>query len=154
MYDVIISSLQRQEKGLELLQELLRIEYKTICERKMTLVSHQEFSIQELIRQLVEEKDLVIRLLQGVPLREYAKGLPEDLQTPLFEKMEVLDKREQETSRQAGRNSQLVLALLDQNSKSMKTLFKEAVPEVALVYGRRGAMNPIPTQGALISGRL
>lgn len=154
MYDVILASLHRQEKGLELLYTLLRQEYRNICDRKMTLVSHQEFAIQELIRQLVEEKEFIIRLLKGIPLATYAESLSEEARTPLLERLGRLDVAEQTTSRQAARNSQLVLALLDQNGKSMQTLFKEAVPEVALVYGRRGSMHPIPTQGALISGRL
>jgi len=154
MYDVIIASLQRQEKGLELLLELLVQEYRTICERKMTLVSHQEFSIQELIRQLVEEKEFVIRLLKGVSIAKYAEEQPLAGKETLLTLLKRLDSAEQQTSRQAARNSQLVLALLDQNDKSMQTLFKEAVPAVSLVYGRHGAMHPIPSQGALISGRL
>ncbi|MBQ7457488.1 MAG: flagellar export chaperone FlgN [Desulfovibrio sp.] len=154
MYDVILESLLRQERGLALLYDLLKQEYNNICDRKMTLVSHQEFSIQELIRQLVEEKEFVIRILKGIPLQKFAQSLADDAAKPLFEALERLDRAEQLTSRQATHNSQLVLGLLDQNSKSMDTLFKEAVPEVSLVYGRRGSMHTLPSQGVIISGRL
>ena len=154
MYQLILSSLSRQEKGLQLLQKLLEQEYRIICERKLDLVAHAEFSIQELIRQLVVEKEFVIGLLKGVPLREYAQGLGEEMAQPLLDALMRLDAIEQKSSRQAARNSQLSLALLDQNAKSMQTLFKQAVPEKTLVYGRRGGMRAVASQGALISGRL
>ncbi|MBQ7609372.1 MAG: flagellar export chaperone FlgN [Desulfovibrionaceae bacterium] len=154
VYAIIQESLVRQEKGLELLLDLLTHEYRTLCERKMTLVAHQEFAIQELIRQLVEEKEFVMRMLKGVPLSGYADNLPDEEKAAILSARDRLDVAEQRTSRQAARNSQLVLALLDQNGKSLKTLFKEAVPEVSLVYGRRGSMHTLPSQGALISGRL
>ncbi len=154
MYAIIQESLSRQEKGLELLLELLTNEYRTLCERKMTLVAHQEFAIQELIRQLVEEKEFVMRLLKGETLSNYAESLSGQERDSIRMTHERLDAVEQQTARQAARNSQLVLALLDQNAKSLKVLFKEAVPEVALVYGRHGAMHSLPSQGALIRGRL
>ncbi|MBQ7618127.1 MAG: flagellar export chaperone FlgN [Desulfovibrio sp.] len=154
MYQLILASLSRQEKGLELLQTLLEQEYRLICQRKMDLVSHLEFSIQELIRQLVVEKEFVMERLCGTPLRTYAEGLSLPERTPLLETLLLLDDIEQKTSRQASRNSQLALALLDQNARSMQTLFDQALPQRTLVYGRKGAMQQVAEQGALISGRL
>ena len=154
MYQLILSSLSRQDKGLALLARLLKQEYRIICERKMDLVAHAEFSIQELIRQLVVEKEFVMGLLKGMRLREYAQGLAEELATPMLELLSSLEKAEQKASRQATRNSQLSLALLDQNAKTMQALFKEAVPEKTFVYGRKGSMCSVASQGALISGRL
>lgn len=154
MHQLIFESLSRQEKGMELLLKLLEQEYAIICERKMDLVAHEEFSIQELIRQLVNEKEFVLGLLQGMRLSEYTQGLGEEIAAPLLEVHSRLDAMEQKASRQATRNSQLALALLDQNAKFMQTLFDQAIPKKTLVYGRRGAMNSVARQGSLISGRL
>ncbi|MCR5814734.1 MAG: flagellar protein FlgN [Desulfovibrio sp.] len=154
MHQLIFESLSRQEKGMELLLKLLEQEYAIICERKMDLVAHEEFSIQELIRQLVNEKEFVLGLLQGMRLSEYTQGLAEEIAAPLLEVHSRLDAMEQKASRQATRNSQLALALLDQNAKFMQTLFDQAIPKKTLVYGRRGAMNSVARQGSLISGRL
>jgi len=154
MHHIIFASLSRQEKGMELLLQLLEQEYAIICERKMDLVAHEEFSIQELIRQLVHEKEFVMGLLQGMRLSEYVQGLASEVAEPILACRARLDLIEQKASRQATRNSQLALALLDQNAKAMQTLFDQAVPKKTLVYGRRGAMNSVSRQGSLISGRL
>ena len=154
MYQLIYTSLVRQARGLELLRDLLREEYSLICERKMDVVASCEFSIQELIRQLVNEKEFVMERLKGQRLREYAKDLPADEQEKVLTIAQLIDKNEQKASFQASLNSQLSLALLDQNEKSLQTLFKHVVPENTVVYGRRGAMRKVAAQGALISGRL
>ena len=154
MYQLIYTSLVRQAKGLELLRELLSEEYRLICERKMEEVASCEFSIQELIRQLVNEKEFVMERLKGQRLREYAKDLAAEDQKAVLTIAEQIDKNEQKASLQASLNSQLSLALLDQNEKNLQTLFKQVVPENTVVYGRRGAMQKVAAQGALISGRL
>ena len=154
MHQLILESLSRQEKGMELLLTLLQQEYAIICERKMDLVAHEEFSIQELIRQLVQEKEFVMGLLHGMRLAEYCQGLAPEVAAPILAICSQLDAEEQKTSRQAARNSQLALALLDQNARIMQNLFDQVVPKKTLVYGRRGAMNSVARQGSLISGRL
>nr|MCR4667382.1 flagellar protein FlgN [Desulfovibrio sp.] len=92
MYQLIVSSLDRQNKGLSLLQKLLLKEYEIICERKVDLVAHAEFSIQELIRQLVVEKEFVMGLLKGMRAREYAQGLADELAEPLVSLLDSLEK--------------------------------------------------------------
>ena len=153
MFQLIYESLSRQAKGLDLLGALLAQEYRIICERKMEMVAAAEFSIQELIRQLVAEKEFVMGLLKGRRLREYAAECGEEDAQKLLDLAATVEKNEQKASRQAGRNSQLSLGLLDQNEKTLKALFKEAVPEKTMVYGRRGAMRSMSSQGALLSGR-
>lgn len=154
MYQLVYGSLSRQAKGLELLGTLLREEYQVICDRKMDDVAAYEFSIQELIRQLVNEKEFVLRLLGGVRVREYAKTLSVEEGNALLEMIQCIDRNEQNSSRQANRNTQLSLGLLDQNEKTLQELFKQAVPDKTVVYGRKGSMRQMSRQGALISGRL
>lgn len=154
MDQIIYTSLVRQAKGLELLRNLLVEEYQVICQRQMEVVAALEFSIQELIRQLVNEKEFVIERLKGTRLRDYAKNL-EGVEADLVIKLVTeIDKNEQKASLQANLNCQLSLALLDQNEKTLQTLFKQALPEKTFVYGRRGAMQSVSAHGALISGRL
>ena len=65
-----------------------------------------------------------------------------------------LEPGEQDVARQASRNTTLSLALLDQSSRTLQALTKQAMPPKAETYGRRGGMRTQHPQAALISGRL
>ena len=151
MYQRIQESLSRQDKALALLRDLLEEEYHILLARDTDGVVAQEFSVQELIRQLAVEKTTVIKALDGVRVTEYARSLPRE-QRALFRSV---DQSEQEVSRQASRNAQLSLALLDQSSRTLQALTSRAMPPRAETYGRRGGMRPeMHPQAAIISGRL
>lgn len=155
MYQRIKDSLSRQDKALALLRDLLEEEYHILLSRDTDGVVAQEFSIQELIRQLAVEKAVIIRALNGVRVKDYACSLPEEQGGALLELFHVVDAYEQEVSGQASRNAQLSLALLDQSSRTLQALTSEAVPCRAEIYGRRGDMCPeAHPQAAIISGRL
>lgn len=155
MYQRIHESLQRQSKGLELLRDLLEEEYEILLGRDTNTVASLEFSIQELIRQLAVEKSLVIRSLNGKRVMEFAQTLPEADSVKLQELFKAVDDGEQKVSRQASRNAQLSLALLDQSTHTLKGLTSQVVPPLSGVYGRRGDMrSQAHPQAALISGRL
>ncbi len=155
MYRIVHDSLSRQERALALLRGLLEREYEMLVRRNTDGVAAEEFSIQELIRQLAVEKQLVIRTLGGVRVREFAAGRTEDEGAELMRLFGLIDAAEQHTSRQASRNAQLSLALLDQSARNLQELKRYAVPERATVYGRRGRMaRPLHTEAALLSGRL
>ena len=163
MYTILHASLTRQSKGLSLLCELLEEEYKALLDRDTDAVVALEFSLQELIRQLVAEKATVITALGGLRVAEYAAALPPadagaagapDGQA-LLALLQALDKAEQDVARQATRNSQLSLALLDQSSRTLQTLTSQAMPPKTETYGRRGGMRARPhPEATLISGRL
>ena len=86
---------------------------------------------------------------------EYATALPEDMGISLRETLLQIDASEQSVARQAARNTNLSLALLDQSSRTLQALTSQAMPPKAETYGRRGGMNAQrQTQAALISGRL
>ncbi len=155
MHNAIYESLSRQDKALCLLRDLLEEEYNALLGRDTDAVVSLEFSIQELIRQLAVEKTSVIKSLGGMRAVEYSNMLPDDLGPALRELLQDIDKSEQAVARQASRNTNLSLALLDQSSRTLQALTSQAMPPKAETYGRRGGMSvQRQTQAALISGRL
>ena len=79
MNRIILHSLARQARGSELLCTLLREEYSLLREGRPDQVAGLEISTQELIRQLVREREFLIRRLgmEGFSrLAEYLDGLP------------------------------------------------------------------------------
>ena len=155
MYQKVHDSLFRQGKALAVLAHLLEEEYHILLDRDAQAVAAQEFSIQELVRQLAVEKTLVIKSLNGVRVLEYCNNLPEEKASPLRELFAAIDKNEQLVSRQASRNAQLSLALLDQSSRNLKAITSQLTPATGETYGRRGGMRrPGVPQAAIVSGRL
>lgn len=155
MYQRIYESLSRQERALALLRDLLQEEYEILLGRDTNTVVALEFSIQELIRQLAVEKALVIRSLAGQRVMEYAKTLAEEEGDAIKLLFTLIDEGEQAVARQASRNAQLSLALLDQSTHTLKALTSQVVPPKSGVYSRNGGIrHEMHPQAALISGRL
>lgn len=155
MYQIIQESLFRQDKALNLLRDLLEEEYEILLGRDTKKVASLEFSIQELIRQLAVEKSLIIRSLGGKRVLEFAEGLLPEQKARLNKLFEAVDDGEQQVSRQASRNAQLSLALLDQSTHTLQALTTQVVPPLSGVYSRNGDMRHVAhPQAALISGRL
>lgn len=155
MRQIIHESLSRQDKALSLLCELLEEEYGILLGRDTNGVVSLEFSIQELIRQIAVEKSLVIRQLGGERVMEYAKNLPDEERLEFERLFQSVDNSEQAVSRQASRNAQLSLALLDQSTRNLQALTSQVTPPLTGVYGRSGDMlHARHPQAALISGRL
>ena len=151
----IHDSLSRQEKALGLLRDLLQEEYEILLSRDTNAVVALEFSIQELIRQLAVEKALVIRTLEGKRVLEHAETLEPGEAEEIRALHSAIDEGEQAVSRQASRNAQLSLALLDQSTHTLKALTSQVVPPRAGVYSRNGGIrHEMHPQAALISGRL
>lgn len=151
----IQESLHRQEKALELLRDLLEEEYEMLLARQTKAVASLEFSIQELIRQLAVEKALVIRSLDGEKVLDFAARQPREHNETLQKLYKSIDDGEQRVSRQASRNAQLSLALLDQSTRTLQALTSQAAPPMAGIYSRHGDMRyELHPQAALISGRL
>ncbi len=155
MYQRIHESLSRQDKALFLLRDLLEEEYEVLLGRDTNLVAALEFSIQELIRQIAVEKDLVIRSLGGKRVLEYADELPQEQGHALRNLFQSVDEGEQTVSRQASRNAELSLALLDQSTYTLQVLTNQVATPPTGVYGRHGDIRqPAHPRAALISGRL
>lgn len=155
MKDIIYESINRQDKALALLRELLQEEYEILLGRDTKKVASLEFSIQELIRQLAVEKALVIRSLNGKRVMEFAQSLPESEAEKFKTLFQSVDDGEQAVSRQASRNAQLSLALLDQSTSTLQALTSQVALPRSGVYGRKGGMcYEVHPRAALISGRL
>lgn len=156
MYQNIYDSLSRQHKALQLLESLLQEEYDVLRQRDTNAIAALQFSIQELIRQIASEKASVIGELAGTKVLDYASMLPEEQSDALRAVFRQVDDAEQETARQAARNAQFSLALLDQSSRNLLALTSHVVPHRLETYGRHGEMNSLRRhpQAAILSGRL
>ena len=156
MYQNIHDSLFRQHKALQLLEELVREDYGVLRQRDTAAIAALQFSIQELIRQIAAEKSSVVAELAGTTVLDYASMLPEEEGEALRDLFRQVDEAEQETARQASRNAQFSLALLDQSSRNLLALTSQVVPHRLETYSRQGSLmrrNRHP-QAAILSGRL
>ena len=154
MYTKIRANLFRQVKGLELLHSLLEEEFTSLLERNVEEVSSLEFSIHELMRQLLVERMEIKEVMNGVKISEYAGLLPQEDGANITALVDELLKREQVCSRQASLNSTLAFGLLDQGQELLDLLYSAAVPKQADTYGAKGGMQVNKPRAALISGRL
>lgn len=155
MYTIIIGSLDRQAKGLHLLNQLLDEEFSLLMNRQTDAIMSLEFSIHELVRQLANEKLLVRRMLGGGKILDYA-----EMQAEENRKIEVrnlwqeIDNFEQYCSRQASINAELSLALLDQSKDVLTYLHKRIQPQTPSTYDCCGGFVQKRPDAALISGRM
>ncbi|MDR2572878.1 MAG: flagellar protein FlgN [Desulfovibrio sp.] len=155
MYQTVYGSLSRQSRALAVLRDLLEEEYRLLLSRDMNAIASLEFSVHELIRQIAAEKNFVSAALHGGMVMDYAAMLPEEQALPLREFFQNIDDGEQAVSRQASRNAQLSLALLEQSTRNLRALTDMAMPPKAHTYGKKGGMSFLPRpEAALISGRL
>lgn len=154
MYQRIHDNLHRQHQALKLLHELLQEEYTLLVKHDTQAVVALEFSIHELVRQLAREKTDIIALLDGGKLLHYADLLSREEGDALRKLYQGIDELEQHSSRQASRNAELSLALLDQSQRTLQELNGHIVPHSTLTYGRHGSMDNIRPQASIISGRL
>ncbi len=155
MYEHIHACLSRQHKAMELLFSLLQEEFELLLARDTDAIVHLEFSIHELLRQMVTEKNAVIGLLAGTRVRDYAAALPEGQGMALLKILHGLDELEQRCARRASQNTELSLGLLDQSRDLLHTVHARITPKAGDTYGKRGAMARIRRpEAALLSGRL
>ncbi|MDR1489483.1 MAG: flagellar protein FlgN [Desulfovibrio sp.] len=153
MYDLIHSNLYRQFKGVELLGSLLEEEFSLLCAHDTDAISALEFSIHELLRQIVAERLELKRRIQGATLAEYAGMLPEEDGREINRLHQLVDALEQTCSRRAARNSELSLALLDQSQSLLVFLHKQLTPRQEQCYGAGGKLKEHRPAAALYSGR-
>ncbi|MDR0826919.1 MAG: flagellar protein FlgN [Desulfovibrio sp.] len=154
MYELIRQNLHRQFKGLELLCSLLDEEFSLLCAHDTDSVSALEFSIHELLRQIVAERVDLKKQIQGATVLEYAGMLPDEDGQEIMRLHHLIDALEQSGSRQAARNSELSLALLDQSQSLLLFLHKQIAPRQEECYGARGKLKESRPAATLYSGRM
>lgn len=156
MYTVIHGSLDRQDKGLRLLAELLNEEFDLLMTHDTQEIMVLELSIHELLRQLATEKSFVRRHLGDGRVSDYIDMLADEEQkTAMKALLASVDSGEQISARRAAQNAELSLALLDQSRSLLTFLHRSVQPMAPASYGRTGAYSRQPRpEAALISGRL
>lgn len=155
MYDLIYNTLIRQERGLHLLSTLLDEELTCMLEQNTVEIMSLEFSIHELVRQLVREKNTVMKMLGGGRLRDYSAMRTEEEQVELAEILAAIDKKEQYCSLRASQNAELSLSLLDQSERLLNFLHEKIQPKPVPAYGRKGKYyKPSRAEATLIVGSL
>lgn len=154
MYDLIQANLTRQFKALELLHSLLGEEFELLCKRDTDSVAILEFSIHELLRQVAGERAGLKKSIEGSTLRDYAGMLPEEQGAETLRLYHLIDSLEQLCSRQASRNTELSLALMDQSQTLLVHLHKQITPKQPNCYGAGGRMVSERPQAAIYSGRM
>ncbi|MDR1686222.1 MAG: flagellar protein FlgN [Desulfovibrio sp.] len=153
MYDRIRGNLHRQFKALELLASLLEEEFELLCAHDTDAVSALEFSIHELLRQIVDERTTLKRTIQGATVAEYAGMLPDEEGQEILRLHTLIDALEQQSSRRASRNAELSLALLDQSRSLVLFLHEQIAPKRTLCYGAGGRLKEYRPEAAMYSGR-
>lgn len=154
MFTTIQNTLNRQDKALDLMKELLQEEFSLLMKRDTDAIMTIEFSIHELLRQLATEKESIIKALGGGRLKDYAEMLPADKKEIIISLWLSIDKKEQSCARQASMNTRLSLGLLDQSKELLNYLHERIVPPQRTSYSRRGTYtNQQHPQAAILSAR-
>ena len=153
MFANIQDTLNRQDKALDLMKELLQEEFSLLMKRDTDAVMTIEFSIHELLRQLATEKESIIQALGGGRLKDYAQMLPEDKREIILSRWLSIDKKEQACARQASLNTRLSLGLLDQSKDLLNYLHERLIPPQRTNYSRRGTYAKEHPQAAVFSAR-
>lgn len=178
MYRQIIENLQRQSKAFTLLGLLLEEEYSQLKNRAPERVTQLEMQVHELVRQITEERQTIRHmapnrmsaLIAELPAELMASDMVQDIefvtglsdeqrQLPLAALLNNLlasvDEMEQRTVRQAERNAEFAIALMDQNSVMAEYLYGQITPkEKKETYSARGRYKASKSEASMLNGRL
>lgn len=157
MHQTILASLIRQAKGTELLLSLLREEYALLRKGRPDEVAGLEMVIQELVRQLVREREFLIRVLERAGygrLADFLSGL-DPAERGEFEVWRArIIVHEQEGARQTSINSDLAMALWEQSGNLLRHFQSQVVPRERNTYTARGTWGNRPATATMVRGRL
>lgn len=154
----IRDNLIRQKKAMELMIQLLAEEFSHLSERNPQAVTGIEMSLQELIRQVADErgalKAAIAKEHGAVKLLELAGRLEPEARGEIQRLVASIDALEQTASRQAERNYRLALGLYDQNRALIQFIQNEVAPGRRETYSAKGRYAPQAAAGTLLRGRL
>lgn len=155
----IDENLNRQHKGLRRLLTLLSEEYEGLTRPDEADLASNQLAVQELLRQLAKEREELVELLpreapEGKKLEALLKGLPRSKQESLRTLVADLGRQEKLCSKQAARNADLSMALVEQSRTLIEYMQEQVTPAGSQVYGRRGVRNTAKPDGSLVQGRL
>lgn len=164
MYELLApinESLSRQGKALTLLHKLMQEEFSQLMARNPTEVTKTEFSIQELVGQIISERKSLRGMLHGMRLKDYLEALPQpeeealrDLPDTIQKSLVSIHKLEQLCARQAEKNTKLVLGLMDQSQGMLEFLHNQLVPQKKESYSAKGTYSNQRPQARILEGKL
>lgn len=157
MQQIILSDLIRQAKGTELLCQLLREEYALLRAGEPDRVAALEMSIQDLIRQLVRERETLTGRLRAADMAGLAVFLetlsPED--RLVFETWRArIVAHEQDSGQLASVNAELAMALWKQSGVLLRHFQEQVAPRQRTTYSAKGTWQDRATTATLVRGRL
>jgi hypothetical protein len=157
MQQIILQSLIRQAKGSEQLGLLLVEEYSLLRQGRPDDVAGLEIIVQELIRQLVREREFMVRRLElaGMDtLANFMSSLPSQDAREYETWRAMIITHEQDSARQASINADLAMALWRQSGDLLQHLQQRVAPRERNTYTAKGTWHNRPATAALVSGRL
>lgn len=153
----ILENLSRQFQALNLLKFLQEEEFAHLREFRPQSVGALEFSIQELMRQIMAERLDVRRMMNQMnPAASRLADLAEvfgDEWDNARSLLERIDSLEQVCAKQAEKSYTLALALFDQSSGYVD-FFKQKLTPNKLSYGPRGVFAKAKPAPAMLRGAL
>ncbi|WP_052507414.1 flagellar export chaperone FlgN [Desulfonatronovibrio magnus] len=154
----IEAGLIRQKQALGLLYSLLEEEFSALLENSPQQVSSIEFSIQELIRQLMDEKEAIKKILTEnsfADLNEYKNSLEQGENRIISEEIEDIKVLEEQCSHQAMKNNRIASALAEQSAGMLSFFYDSVTPRQQNVYSAQGRWNDKPSKHTgLLKGRM
>lgn len=157
MREIIFSSLYRQYQGTKLLTLMLEEEYTLLRGGQPDQVAGLEMSIQELVRQLVRERESMQKKLDRhgfSNLSDYSSKQSGEDQERLQQMLEQVIDQEQISARQSTINADLAMALWEQSGKLLSTFSERIAPKKRYTYTSKGTWNERNATAHLVSGRL
>jgi hypothetical protein len=154
----IRDSLIRQKKALELMTQLLAEEFSHLTKRDPQAVTGVEMSLQELIRQVADERSALKAMIKAghgaLKLLELVKTFEPATRDEMLKLIAGIDALEQAASRQADKNYRLALGLYDQNRALIQFIQNEVAPRKRETYSAKGRYAQESASGTLLRGRL
>ncbi len=151
----ILENLTRQFQALKVLLLLQEEEFAHLREFRPQSVGALEFSIQELMRQILVERRNIKKLMNEINpaatrLRELSEVFGDDWQA-IADCLHSIDTLEQAAAKQAEKSYALALALFDQSSGYVD-FFKQELTPKRLTYGPRGVIGQAKPEPAMMRG--
>lgn len=159
MSQYFIDNLHRQKQALVVLEQLQEEEYGHLTSSDPQAVAQVEFSIQELLRQLVaERKELKSRIQTPDSALQVIRDLPmlvdESERFRVETLLQEIDQHEQACARKAAQNAETATALMEQNRALLEFLTAEIKPKNGHTYSQRGKWQHPDGAGAFLRGRM
>jgi flagellar biosynthesis/type III secretory pathway chaperone len=155
----IESNLRRQLEALKVLRFLLEEEFEHLSASGSGRLAENQLAIQELMRQIVFEREDMVRLVRRVKPkhRRLTQILPlvrGDQKGVLQDWIKRIDEQEKICSKQAEHNADLAMALVEQSQALLDFMQEQVKPQTSNTYSRKGGWQHAEDRPSLIQGRL